>query len=74
MYSNNQRAPIIGRIALNLMMVDVTNVANYVGDEVELLGKHTGTSADDLANICETINYEFVTRINPLLPRIIKNL
>ncbi len=71
-YINNHRAQIVGRIAMNLMMVDITNITTGVGDEVIVLGKYDLISADDLAKNCETINYEFVTRINPLLPRIIK--
>lgn len=72
-YINDQRAPIVGRIAMNLMMVDVTDNNAHVGDEVVLLGKYNDISADNLANICKTINYEFVTRINPLLPRILSS-
>lgn len=71
---NNQFAPIVGRIAMNLMMVDVTNLNVAVGDKVILLGNHAMISADALAKKCSTINYELVTRINPLLPRMIRNL
>ncbi len=63
-------APIIGRVCMNLTMIDVTNLAAQVGDEVTLLGNHEGITADDLARHCNTINYEVVTRINPLLPRV----
>ena len=68
---HHQRAPIIGRIAMNLMMIDVTNIQAHVGDEVLLLGKNSEISANALAERCSTINYEIVTHINPLLPRII---
>ncbi len=71
---NNQFAPIVGRIAMNLMMVDVTNLNVVVDDEVILLGNNAMITADALAKKCNTINYELVTRINPLLPRVIKNL
>lgn len=65
-------APVVGRIAMNLMMVDVTHISGCaVGDEVTLLGNVPGVRADDLAQRCGTINYEMVTRINPLLPRIV---
>lgn len=67
-----QQAPVVGRIAMNLMMVDISAITGCaVGDEVILLGNHPGITADDLAARCNTINYEFVTRINPLLPRIV---
>ena len=78
-FSNNgiviihgQAAPILGRIAMNLCMVDITMLHAEVGDVVELLGNAADITADALAQRCDTINYEVVTRINPLLPRIVK--
>ncbi len=56
---------------MNLTMVDVTEINCRVDDEVTLLGNHPGITAEDLADHCGTINYEIVTRINPLLPRIV---
>jgi len=69
-----QRAPVRGRVAMNFIMVDVTDIPGVnVEDEVLLLGKDGDESitADDLAALAGTINYEIVTRINPLTPRII---
>lgn len=71
-YIHGSKAPIVGRIAMNLMMVDITGISARVGDEVTLLGNHPCISADELASQCNTIHYEMVTRINPLLLRIIK--
>lgn len=71
-YIHGHRAPILGRIAMNLMMVDVTRISAQVGDEVTLLGNYPCITADKLAEQCNTIHYEMVTRINPLLLRIIK--
>jgi alanine racemase len=68
---NGRLAPIVGRVAMNLMMVDVTNVLAHVGQEVTLLGGELSVSAESLAALCNTINYEIITRINPLLPRMI---
>jgi len=57
-------------------MVDITDIQGVrVGEEVVLLG-HQGQesiSAESLAALIGTINYEIVTRINPSLPRIIIN-
>ena len=62
--------PIRGRICMNLAMVDVTKIKNIAaGDQVTLIGR--GVTADELAKISNTINYEIVSRINPLLPRIL---
>jgi alanine racemase len=65
--------PIRGRICMNLCMVEVNkHVVVKAGDRVTLIGteKTQTISADDMANWCQTINYEVVSRINPLLPRI----
>ncbi|MFH1712065.1 MAG: alanine racemase [Patescibacteria group bacterium] len=71
---HGQQCPIIGIICMNMMMVDVSMIPQArVGDTVTLLGRdgmHQVT-AEDLAKIANTINYEIVTAINPLLPRIV---
>ena len=57
---------------MNLCMVDVTKMPTIqVGDEVTLLGSDHLITADNLAKMCKTINYEMVARINPLLKRIL---
>lgn len=67
-----KRAPIVGNICMNMMMVDVTDVKNAtMGDDVILMD--ASVSADEIAECIGTINYEVVTRINPLIARIIKN-
>jgi alanine racemase len=67
-----RRAPVIGRICMNLCMVDLTDVpVAKLEDEVVLLGKsgEERISAETMAEWSGTINYETVTRISPLLPR-----
>lgn len=69
-----QRAPVRGRVAMNFVMTDVTDIPEVqVEDEAVLLGKDgvETITADDLAAWAGTINYEIVTCINPLLPRIL---
>ncbi len=59
---------------MNIFMADVTDLKNVkVGDEVVLIGKQGRgeLTADDMADKTGTINYEIVTRINPLLPRVL---
>ena len=68
------RAPVVGRICMNLTMVDVTDVEKArAGDEVILLGAvgDESVSAEDLARLADTINYEIVTRAAPGSPRIL---
>ncbi len=67
-----RRAKILGRVCMNMCMVDVTDIPNVKAeDEVVLIGEQRGASlsAEELAAKIGTINYEIVTRINPLLPR-----
>jgi alanine racemase len=69
-----KRAPIRGRVCMNLCMADITDIPGVKPeDEVVLLGKQgkEQVSAEQLAQWIGTINYEVVTRINPALPRIV---
>ncbi len=69
-----RRAPVRGRICMNLMMVDVTDIPDVrLEEEVVLLGKQGAEeiTAEQLAGMIGTINYEVVTRINPEIPRIV---
>ena len=69
-----KRCPIIGRICMNLSMVDVSKVKGVkVGDEVVLIGRQgkAEVTADEMAKKIDSINYEVVTCINPQLPRIL---
>jgi len=68
-----KKAKVLGRICMNMMMVDVTSIKGVkVEDEVVLLGRQGDEeiTAEDLAEKLGTINYEVVSRINPLTPRI----
>ncbi|MCP4600533.1 MAG: alanine racemase [Proteobacteria bacterium] len=70
------RAPVRGRVCMNVTMVDVTDIpAARPGDEVVLLGRQgdESISAEDLARHVGTINYEIVTRIAPNAPRVVIN-
>lgn len=69
---NGMRAPICGRICMNMMMVDVTHIPNVqVGTVATLLGSdgEERVSAEQLASWMGTINYEVVARIHPSQPR-----
>jgi len=69
-----KRCKIVGRICMNMCMVDVTHVKGAnVEDEVVLIGTQgkEEISAEEMAEIVGTINYEVVTRINPLLSRVV---
>lgn len=71
-----KQAPIIGRISMDMTIVDVTDIPNVrQGDEVVIIGKQGSETqtVEDLASRAGTINYELVTRINAIIPRISPN-
>jgi alanine racemase len=69
-----RRAPVRGRICMNLIMVDITDIRGVKLEEpVTLLGRN-GTeelSADQLASWANTVNYEIISRLGSHIPRII---
>lgn len=68
-----QRAPIIGRVCMNLTMVDVTDIPGVEReDEVVLLGTQgqAAIPAEEWAQRIGTIHYEVVTRLCWDLPRV----
>ena len=70
MMVNGKRVKIVGRICMDQCMIDVTNVHNInIGDEVIIFSDNEIT-ADDLAQISKTINYEVVCMISKRVPRI----
>jgi len=69
-----RRAPIRGRVCMNLCMADVTDIPEVaLEDEVVLLGSQgeERIPAEQLASWCGTIPYEIVSRIHPGLPRVL---
>jgi alanine racemase len=69
-----RRAPVRGRICMNMMMVDITDIPGVRREDPVLLLGHDGRekiSADFLANLANTVNYEIVSRLNNKTPRII---
>ncbi len=67
-----RRCPVVGRVCMNLFMVDVTHIENItVEDEVVLIGKsgNETITADTLAFLVGTINYEILARLNPFIER-----
>jgi alanine racemase len=69
---NGQRANIIGTIAMDQMMVDVTDIKSVkVGDEVVIIGKQGDEeiTLGDVAKLSDTISYEIASLISRRVPR-----
>lgn len=69
-----RRAPIRGRVCMNMCMADVTDVPGAaVEDEVVLLGSQGDerVGAEQIAEWSGTIAYEAVSRVHPSLPRVV---
>jgi alanine racemase len=68
-----RRVPIVGRVCMDMTMVDVTDLPEVqVGDEAVLIGRQ-GTeeiTADEVARAQGTISYEVLCRIGPRVPRV----
>lgn len=74
--TKGERAQIVGRICMNMTMLDVTHIDQIQpGDDVILIGTDgkEEIQAQDHASITGTINYDIVTRIQKDIPRIITN-
>jgi alanine racemase len=68
-----RRAPVVGRVAMNLTAIDLTDTPEARrGDEVVLLGAQgdDAITAESMAAALGTIHYEVTTRIAERLPRI----
>lgn len=71
---NGKRAKVLGRVSMDLLIVNADGISCKVGDKATIIGrqKNEELSAFDVAQKCGTIHYELITRINPLIERIVK--
>jgi alanine racemase len=67
------RAKVLGRVSMDMIVVDATEARPRVGDMVTVLGRDGREEllAADVALQSGTSHYEFVTRLNPLMERIV---
>ena len=75
MLVHGRRCPIRGRVTMDQIMIDVTNVPRCrVGDEVVALGHQEGEEirARELATQAHTIPWEILTNIGARVPRVYK--
>lgn len=67
-FLNGRTVPIVGRVSMDMIVFDVTDVAAKVGDEVELWGPNHWIG--DQAGAMSTIDYELLCRIGGRAERI----
>ena len=73
MLVGGQRVPILGRVTMDLTMVDLAGVPNAaVGDEVVLFGEQRGTTlpVEEVAQGSETLPYEILCTIGKRVTRL----
>ncbi|PTQ89170.1 alanine racemase [Agitococcus lubricus] len=66
---NGQRAPIVGRVSMDMLTVDITDIEAEYGDTVILWGDTL--SIDEIATYAHTISYELACQITTRVERII---
>ena len=69
MLVNGRYAPIIGRICMDQLMLDVSEIDCQVGEVVTIFGSDRICSADSIARRNGTINYEIVCAVGERVPR-----
>ena len=70
-----RRAPVVGRVCMDMSMVDVTDVPGVsVGDEVVLLGSQGAEriTAEELADLAQTVHYEVICAVGARVPRVVR--
>lgn len=70
---DGKKAPIIGSVCMDNLMVDVTNIDNtYIGQDVYIWDNDL-IKIEDIAELTNTINYEIISRISERVPRVFFN-
>jgi alanine racemase len=69
-FINGKEAPVVGNICMDMCMADITEIDGLIkaGDEVIMFDNRI--TADDLAAMMGTINYEIICRIGMRVPKV----
>ncbi|HMJ86149.1 MAG TPA: alanine racemase, partial [Vicinamibacterales bacterium] len=67
-----RRAPIVGAVSMDMLMIDMTDIEAYPGDEVVLLGTQGGERIDvrEIASAIGTIPWEILCRLGSRIERV----
>lgn len=66
---NNKKAPIVGNVCMDMIMVNITDIDCSEGDEVLIFGEHP--SANELAETIGSIPYELITAVSQRIKRVV---
>ncbi len=67
-YLDNHFCPVIGRVCMDMLMIDVTNLDVKAGSKVEIIGLNK--TMEEFANQAKTIPYEIMTSISKRVHRV----
>ncbi len=65
---NGTRCPVIGRVTMDQIMVDVSGMMVHLGDEATLFGR--GLPVEEMATGADTISYEILCGVSSRVPRL----
>ena len=67
---HGRKAPIAGRVCMDQVMVDVTDLPEVKEGDVAVLFGAPELTVDDAARVLDTINYEVTCLVSPRVPRV----
>ena len=73
-FNPREAMSILGRICMNMMMVNISHLNDvHAGEKVTLIGQDEleEVTAETIAGWSETIHYEIFTCLNPKIPRVV---
>ncbi|WP_125153997.1 alanine racemase [Clostridium rectalis] len=73
---NGRFAPVVGKVCMDQCMIDITEIGETnIGDEVIIMGEYNNIkmTANEIADILGTINYEILCMISKRVPRVYIN-
>jgi len=66
---NGKKAPILGNVCMDMMMVDITDIPCDEGDEAIVFGP--STTAEELSAAINSISYELITAVSQRIKRVV---
>ncbi len=66
---NGKSVPVVGRVCMDQLMVDVTDIECEIGEEILVFGDVQPYTVEDIARINDTINYEIVCDVGKRVAR-----